>query len=61
MRGRRENRANTRSSLRILQLLKLFNANSETPYLLWDNGTRAELTEYVEGQQEKLIKTVRND
>lgn len=40
-------------------LLKLFNANTENPYLLWENATRAELTDFVEAQQEQLIKTVR--
>jgi DnaJ family protein C protein 13 len=27
------------------------NSNSETPYLVWDNGTRAELTDFLETQR----------
>lgn len=41
-----------------LQLLKLFNANTENPYLIWDNSTRAELTDFVESNQESIVKTV---
>mmetsp|Transcript_15543 Transcript_15543/g.46103 ORF Transcript_15543/g.46103 Transcript_15543/m.46103 type:complete len:2307 (-) Transcript_15543:50-6970(-) len=40
-----------------MPVLKLLNSNSETPYLIWDNGTRAELTDYLEAEQEKAIKT----
>lgn len=29
-------------------MLKILNSNSQNPYLLWDNGTRAELVEYLE-------------
>ena len=36
-------------------ILKTLNSNCCNPYLIWDNGTRAELTEYLEGKlQEKL-------
>ena len=28
------------------------NSNCETPYLLWDNGTRAELCEFLEEQSQ---------
>eukprot|EP01147_Barroeca_monosierra_P008081 gene8081-757_t len=41
--------------------LKLFNGNTETPYLIWDNSTRAELTEYLEMQQEAIIKKGEQD
>lgn len=41
-----------------LQLLKLLNSNSENPYLIWDNATRAQLTEYLTNQQQQVIKTV---
>lgn len=34
-----------------LQLLKILNSNSETPYLIWDNGTRAELMDFLETQR----------
>lgn len=39
------------------ELLKLLNSNSENPYLIWDNATRAQLTEYLTDQQQQVIKT----
>ncbi|KAF7280153.1 hypothetical protein GWI33_006329 [Rhynchophorus ferrugineus] len=30
------------------EILKILNSNSETPYLIWDNGTRAELHDLLE-------------
>ncbi|KAG5881132.1 hypothetical protein JTB14_020836 [Gonioctena quinquepunctata] len=33
------------------EILKILNSNSTSPYLLWDNGTRAELLEYLEIQR----------
>ncbi|KAL1130026.1 hypothetical protein AAG570_012969 [Ranatra chinensis] len=33
------------------QLLKMLTCNSENPYLLWNNSTRAELLEFLEKQQ----------
>lgn len=41
-----------------MQLLKLINSNTENPYLIWDNRTRAELTKYLEEQQQSMIRTV---
>jgi hypothetical protein len=38
--------------------LKLLNSNSENPYLIWNNGTRAELLEFLEAQQEANIRRV---
>ncbi|XP_041101155.1 dnaJ homolog subfamily C member 13-like [Polyodon spathula] len=38
------------------EVLKLLNSNSENPYLIWNNGTRAELLEFLESQQEGIIK-----
>lgn len=36
-------------------ILKTLNSNCSNPYLIWDNGTRAELLEYLENKrQEKL-------
>ncbi|KAF7993906.1 hypothetical protein HCN44_011175 [Aphidius gifuensis] len=36
-------------------ILKILNSNCSNPYLIWDNGTRAEFTEYLEAKrQEKL-------
>lgn len=45
--------------LLLSQVLKLLNSNSETPNLIWTNGTRAELLEFLEHQQERIIKRVR--
>ena len=40
------------------EILKTLNSNCSNPYLIWDNGTRAELSEYLEGKlQEKLSGT----
>ncbi|XP_034177741.1 receptor mediated endocytosis 8 isoform X3 [Osmia lignaria lignaria] len=37
------------------EILKILNSNCSNPYLIWDNGTRAELNEYLEIKwQEKL-------
>ena len=33
-------------------MLKLLNSNSKNPYLIWNNGTRAELLEFLMHQQE---------
>ncbi|KAL4623419.1 hypothetical protein GN956_G19211 [Arapaima gigas] len=38
------------------EVLKLLNSNWENPYLIWNNGTRAELLEFLEAQQESIIK-----
>ncbi|XP_077365120.1 dnaJ homolog subfamily C member 13 isoform X1 [Festucalex cinctus] len=38
------------------EVLKLLNSNTENPYLIWNNGTRAELLEFLESQQEGNIK-----
>lgn len=46
------------TSLFCIQVLKLLNSNSENPYLIWNNGTRAELLEFLEIQQEGNIKRV---
>lgn len=35
------------------EVLKLLNSNTENPYLIWDNGTRAELIEYLEANQKE--------
>uniref|UniRef100_A0A3Q3W297 J domain-containing protein n=1 Tax=Mola mola TaxID=94237 RepID=A0A3Q3W297_MOLML len=43
------------------EVLKLLNCNSENPYLIWNNGTRAELLEYLEDQQEGNTKRGEND
>ncbi|KAI1902089.1 hypothetical protein AGOR_G00041120 [Albula goreensis] len=38
------------------EVLKLLNSNCENPYLIWNNRTRAELLEFLEHQQEGIIK-----
>uniref|UniRef100_A0A8C7UW68 J domain-containing protein n=1 Tax=Oncorhynchus mykiss TaxID=8022 RepID=A0A8C7UW68_ONCMY len=43
------------------EVLKLLNSNSENPYLIWNNGTRAELLEFLEAQQEANIRRGDND
>lgn len=39
------------------QLLKLLNSNTENPLLIWDNATRAELTEFLTEQQLQIVRT----
>ncbi|XP_075443221.1 dnaJ homolog subfamily C member 13 isoform X3 [Ascaphus truei] len=38
------------------EILKMLNSNTESPYLIWNNGTRAELLEFLESQQESMIR-----
>jgi hypothetical protein len=38
------------------QVLKILNSNVESPYLIWDNSTRAELTEFVESERTSSIR-----
>ncbi|BFZ15550.1 hypothetical protein BsWGS_18589 [Bradybaena similaris] len=40
-----------------VELLKMLNSNTENPYLIWDNGTRAQLCEYLGDQQQRIIRT----
>ena len=35
------------------QLLKLLTSNSENPYLVWNNGTRSELVNFLEEQRDR--------
>lgn len=37
-------------------VLKLLNSNSENPYLVWDNSTRAELTEFLEAERDSSVR-----
>ncbi|XP_026537495.1 dnaJ homolog subfamily C member 13 isoform X2 [Notechis scutatus] len=39
------------------EILKTLNSNTESPYLIWNNQTRVELLEFLESQQESMIKT----
>ncbi|GJQ87934.1 putative dnaJ homolog subfamily C member [Trypoxylus dichotomus] len=39
------------------EILKTLNSNCETPYLIWDNGTRAELIDFLETQRQDREST----
>lgn len=39
-------------------VLKLLNSNSEDPYLVWDNSTRAELLDFVDKHRNSNENTV---
>ncbi|XP_038048790.1 dnaJ homolog subfamily C member 13-like isoform X3 [Patiria miniata] len=43
------------------QVLKIMNSNTENPYLVWDNSTRAELTDFAANQQHDHIRTGESD
>ncbi|XP_056376625.1 dnaJ homolog subfamily C member 13 isoform X2 [Hyla sarda] len=38
------------------EILKMLNCNTESPYLIWNNGTRAELLEFLESEQESMTR-----
>ncbi|KAL8571849.1 DnaJ subfamily C member 13 [Nucella lapillus] len=38
------------------ELLKILNSNTENPYLIWDNATRAQLGEFLGDNQQKIIR-----
>ena len=38
------------------EVLKLLNSNVESPYLIWDNGTRAELTDFLENERTSSVR-----
>ncbi|EDV26296.1 uncharacterized protein TRIADDRAFT_21978 [Trichoplax adhaerens] len=40
-----------------VEILKLLNSNSENPYLIWDNATRAQLIDYLEKEQSSMIRS----
>lgn len=44
-----------------LQVLKTMTSNVQTPYLVWDNGTRAQLLDFLQENQQKHIKTGESD
>lgn len=41
----------------IPELLKTLNSNVENPYLIWDNATRGEVSEYLEKMQKETIRS----
>ena len=43
------------------QMLKLLTSNSENPYLVWNNGTRAELVDFLEEQRDSAVRRGESD
>ncbi|KAK7077105.1 DnaJ subfamily C member 13 [Halocaridina rubra] len=43
------------------EVLKLLTSNVETPYLVWDNGTRTQLLDFLNTNQQSHIKTGQSD
>ncbi|KAB7502591.1 DnaJ-like protein subfamily C member 13 [Armadillidium nasatum] len=42
-------------------ILKILTSNVQTPYLIWDNGTRAQLLDFLQINQQKHVKTGESD
>jgi DnaJ family protein C protein 13 len=40
------------------RVLKILNSNTEDPYIIWDNATRAELLDFVEKHRSSSVNTV---
>lgn len=40
------------------RVLKMLNSNSENPYIIWDNATRAELLDFVDKHRNSSENTV---
>ena len=36
--------------------MKLLNSNTKNPYIVWDNGTRAELAEFLENERVSIVR-----
>ncbi|KAG0721186.1 DnaJ subfamily C member 13 [Chionoecetes opilio] len=43
------------------EVLKILTSNVETPYLLWDNGTRAQLLDFLTTNQQAHVRTGESD
>jgi len=43
------------------ETLKIINSNSENPYLVWNNGTRSELTQFLEEQRDSAVRRGESD
>ena len=43
------------------EVLKMLNSNSENPYLVWNNGTRGELTKFLEEQRDSAVRRGESD
>ena len=39
----------------------MLNSNSENPYLVWNNGTRGELTQFLEEQRDSAVRRGESD
>lgn len=48
-----------RDQMTAQRLLELLTTNSETPYFLWHNGTRAELQAFLERMQQPQAEVAR--
>lgn len=53
--------ANQLASVRDSEVLKLLTANTRNPYLIWDNGTRAQLKDFLEQQRLASAKETHED
>lgn len=42
-------------------MLKILNSNWRNPYLIWDNSTRAELTEFLNSKKQYAISDDNDD
>ena len=38
------------------EVLKILNSNAKKPYIVWDNGTRAELAEFLETERTSIVR-----
>ena len=38
------------------EVLKLLNSNTRNPYIVWDNSTRAELTDFIEEERTSSVR-----
>ncbi|XP_017066190.1 dnaJ homolog subfamily C member 13 isoform X2 [Drosophila eugracilis] len=53
--------ANQLATARDSDVLKLLTANTRNPYLIWDNGTRAQLKDFLEQQRTASAKETHED
>lgn len=53
--------ANQLATARDSEVLKLLTANTRNPYLIWDNGTRAQLKDFLEQQRTVSAKETHED
>ncbi|XP_076044368.1 receptor mediated endocytosis 8 isoform X2 [Oratosquilla oratoria] len=49
------------SSSEMEETLKIMTSNVETPYLIWDNGTRTQLIDFLTRNQQMHVKTGQSD